>query len=170
MKLSNWIKYILLTGVIILFGYGFILFQYGSIHVKGTLNTKYHKIENSTDKIIETYFFKIRAPNNWIHFFGGYGTEGDPYGAFYTNKGIIHYEYGSWGPDYNEDDDIYGYTVEKDIINRFKISIARNENGETGICIPTQNEMKASMTFYLDKSISNNFEDIIKGINELEFK
>jgi hypothetical protein len=118
MKIRKVIKYILLIGLIVFGGYVFILFQYGSIDISGTLNTKYHKIENSTDQIIETDFFELRTPGNWTHLFGGYGTEGDPYGTFQTRKGVIHYEYGHWVPNYSEDDDIYEYKVEKKSINR----------------------------------------------------
>lgn len=170
MKQRKWIKYILLAGLFVLVGYVLILFQYGSIDFKGTLSTKYHKIENSSDQIIETDFFKLKAPNNWTHLFGGYGTEGDPFGTFQTSKGVIHYEYGHWAPNYNEDNDIYGYKVEKKIINRFQINIAKNKDGETGICIPMQHEMKSSFTLYLDKSVSSNFDELLNGIKELEFK
>ncbi|PCJ64871.1 MAG: hypothetical protein COA58_11395 [Bacteroidetes bacterium] len=170
MNRKKWIKYILLTGFLILVGYAFILFQYGSIDFKGTLSTKYHKIENSTDQIIETNFFKLKTPENWTHLFGGYGTEGDPFGTFQTCKGVIHYEYGHWAPTYNEDDGIYRYTVDKKTINRFQINITKNEEGEIGIHIPMQNEMKSSFTLYLDKSVSNNFDELLNGIKELEFK
>lgn len=170
MKRKKFIRYIFFTGMLLLLGYVFILFQYGSINFKGTLSTKYHKIENSTDQIIETNFFELRTAENWIHIFGGYGTEGDPFGSFQTDTGIVHYEYGHWAPNYNEDDDIYEYKVEQKTINRFKVNIARNTKGEVGICIPKQNEMKTSLTFYMDKSVAKNFEIIIEGIKEIKFK
>jgi len=170
MKLKKLIKYILFIGLLIVIGYFFILFQYGSIDIRSSLRTNYHPIENSTDQIIETDFFELRAPKNWTHLFGGYGDEGDSYGNFQTRKGVIHYEYGNCGPDYSEDDDIYEYIVEQKTINRFQINIARNKKGEIGICIPKQNEMKTSLTFYMDKSVANNFENIIRGIKELKFK
>ena len=170
MKNRKWIKYIFLTGLLIILGYIFILFQYGSIDIQGTINTEYHNIENSTDQIIETDFFKLRTPSSWIHIYGGYGVEGHPYGSFQTSKGVIHYEYSSFGPTYNEDNDIYDYKVEKKIINRFQINIAKNNEGEIGISIPEQNKMRSSLTLYMNKSVTNNFDEIIKGIGELEFK
>ncbi|WP_299438273.1 hypothetical protein [uncultured Aquimarina sp.] len=170
MKSRKWIKYISLVGLLILLGYIFILFQYGSIDIQGTINTEYHKIENSSDRIIETDFFKLRAPSNWIHIYGGYGIEGHSYGVFQTNKGVIHYEYGPFTPLYDNDNEIYEYKVEKKNINRFRINIAKNKQGEIGICIPFQNEMRNSLTLYMSKSVSNNLDEIIKGIRELEFK
>lgn len=169
MKWGKWVKYTLLTGLLVLIGYAFVLFRYGSIDIKGTLSTKYHKIENSTDQIIETDFFKIKTPQNWTHLFGGYGPEGEPFGSFQTNRGVIHYEYGHWAPNYDEDDDISGYTVEKKTINRFRINIAKNEKGETGICIPMQNEMKSTFTLYLNESVSHNFNELLSGIEYLKF-
>ncbi|WP_055436617.1 hypothetical protein [Lacinutrix algicola] len=170
MNRKKLIKYILLIGFLILIGYVFIRVQYGSIDYSGTLSTKYQKIENSTDQIIETDFFELKTPENWTHLFGGYGTEGDPYGNFQTRKGVIHYEYGHWAPNYSEDDDIYEYKVEKKTINRFQVNIAKNKKGEIGICIPKQNEMQTSLTFYLDESVANNFDEIIEGIREIKFK
>lgn len=170
MKPKKLTKYILITGLLILISYVFVLYQYGSIDFKGTLNTNYHKIEKTTDKIIETDFFELRTSENWFHIFGGYGNEGDPYGTFQTENGVIHYEYGHWAPNYNEDNEIYDYKVEHKTINRFRINIARNSKGEIGICIPKQNEMKASLTFYMSKSVGNNFGEIVEAIKELKFK
>jgi len=153
-----------------LVGYVFVLIKYDSIDIKGTLSTKYLKIENSTDQIIETDFFNLKTPNDWTHLFGGYGNEGDPFGTFQTRKGVIQYEYGNWAPSYDEDNDIHRFMVEKKTINRFQINIARNKEGETGICIPMQNEMKSSLTFYMNKSVSNNFDKLLNGIKELKFK
>jgi hypothetical protein len=170
MKLRNVIKYLFLTGLLILVSYVFILYQYHAIDFGGTISTQYHEIENSTDQIIETDYFELRTPENWIHIFSGHGVEGTPYGSFQTSKGVIHYEYGIFVPDYSEDDKIYGYKVEQRNINLFKINIARNTKGEIGICIPRQNEMEFALVFYLDKSVTNNFDEIISGIKELKFK
>ncbi len=170
MKITKRIKYVLLIGVIGFLVYISLSFIYGGFHITGTLSTEYHNIENSSDKIIETNNFSLRTPKYWIHIFGGFGTEGEPYGAFQTPNGIIHYEYSHWAPSYVEDDDIYNYKVEKKSINRFQINIARNDKNETGICIPMQNQMKSSLTFYLDKSVTENYNNLLKGIAEIKFK
>ncbi|WP_117879834.1 hypothetical protein [Aureibaculum luteum] len=170
MKIKKGLKYVFLLGIIGLLFYVSLSFIYGGFDLRGTINTKYHNIENSTDKIIETNNFSLRAPKYWVHIFGGFGTEGDPYGTFQTPNGIIYYEYGYWAPSYEENNEIYNYTVEKQIINRFQINIARNDKNEVGICIPMQNEMKSSLTFYMDKSVTDNYDDLIAGIKEIKFK
>lgn len=133
------------------------------------MRTKYDKIENSNYKIIKTDFFYIGAPKLWIHIFGGHGVEGHPYGSFQTLKGVINYEYGYFAPDYNEDDDIYNYTVEKRQINNYLVNIATDDKGETGICIPAQGNMDFQLTFYMDKSVTRNKKEILKGIEFIDF-
>ncbi len=170
MNIKKGLKYFLGIVLIGLLLFIILLFFYGGFNVKGTINTRYHAIENSSDRIIETNNFSIRTLKYWVHIFGGYGNEGDPWGAFQTPNGIIHYEYGNWGPDYSEDDSVYEYIVEKKLVNRFQINIARNNKNETGICIPVQNEMKRNFTFYMDNSVTDNYEALIEGVKEIEFK
>jgi hypothetical protein len=166
---KSWVYILFLIGVIFLIGFAFVLFKYGSIDLKRTISTKYYIIKDTNEQIIETEFFKIRTPQNWFHIFGGNGNEGDPFGNFQTKMGVIFYEYGPFAPSYDEDDDIYNYKIEKRKVNRFKINIARNNKGETGICIPRQNEMKTSLTFYMIESVTKNFDELMSGIEEIEF-
>lgn len=137
---------------------------------KGTFSTQYESIPGSEIQIIETDYFLIQTPENWIHVFQGHGTEGDPYGLFLTGKGIISYEYGWFGPIYETDSHAYEYTVEKELFGRFAVNIAKNNEGDIGIAIPTQHEMSRDMTFYLDKSVSNNYEELVFAIEHLKFK
>jgi len=118
---------------------------------------------NPKEQIIETEYFELRTPQNWIHIFGGHGVEGDPYGRFITENGVIFYEYGIFPPDYNEDNEIYDYKVDKVHVGRFKVNIARNNRKETGIAILPQHEMDRVLTFYLDESVTKNFNNLIKG-------
>lgn len=142
----------------------------GELNIKGTILTEYHDTDNPEEHTIETQYFKITTPNNWIHIFSGHGEEGDPYGLFLTGTGAILYEYGMWAPDYSEDNDIYGYVVSNRKVGRFKLNIAKNDKNEIGIAIPPQHEMKTHMTFYMDEAVTNNFEELIEGIKLLEFK
>ncbi|MEP2447111.1 MAG: hypothetical protein ABJI69_07780 [Balneola sp.] len=128
---------------------------------KGTFSTKYESIPDSNSQIIETDYFLIHTPDNWIHILHGHGDEGDPYGIFITGKGIISYEYGLFGPLYEKDDQIYEYEVEKEFFGRFTVNIATNQKNETGIAIPAQFEMSRHMTFYLGKSVSKNYDERI---------
>lgn len=165
-------KRVVILGVLIMlvfFAFTSLAFLFG-FDPKGTFSTRYDSIPESDFQIIETYYFQIQTPENWIHIFHGHGYEGDPYGLFFTGKGIISYEYGFFGPIYNEDDQIYDYKVEKNVFGRFAVNIARNNNDETGIAIPSQHEMTRHMTFYLDKSVSNNYEEIVHAIENLKFK
>jgi len=168
MKLSPK-KIIVVLGVVVALIFLVVVFLFG-FDPKGTFTTQYESIPNSNIQIIETDYFLIQTPKNWIHILHGHGYEGDPYGFFFTGKGIVSYEYGWFGPTYDEDDLIYNYKVDKEFFGRFSVNIARNNSGETGIAIPAQYEMSRNMTFYLDKSVSNNYEELLYAIENLKFK
>ena len=170
MSVRKWATYILIIGVVTLALYIITVFIYGPIHIKGTLGTKYHQLENSSDKIIETDFLKLRAPSDWIHIFSGYGVEGDPYGSFQTKNGVIHYEYGMFAPIYEKDNEVYGYKVRKEQVGKYEVNIATNQENEMGIAVPAQHEMKRSLTFYMDDAVTDNYQAIIKIIEEIEYK
>ncbi|MCC5916865.1 MAG: hypothetical protein JJU02_06000 [Cryomorphaceae bacterium] len=135
-----------------------------------TIKTKYSKTDNRNIQIIETDFFKIKTPKNWIHISSGFGIEGDPYGYFWTKEGRIHYEYGFFGPSYKIDNEIYKYGVEKRKIGRFEVNIATNNKNETGIAILPQLEMNRTMTFYMDESVTANLDALLEALEEIEFK
>lgn len=146
-----------------------ISFFSNEINLKGTLSTEYIQISDSDSQIIKTDFFEIETPKNWIHIFGGYGIEGEPYGRFMTGKGMISYEYGLFAPDYNEDSDVDQYKVDRIQFGRFQVNVARNNENETGIAIPRQNEMQRMLTFYLSESVTNNYQELKSGIETLKF-
>lgn len=155
--------------LIVLTGLFYLTGEYLQIEIKGTINTKYTRIEDSEHKIIETEYFKLLAPKSWFHIFSGYGVEGDPYGYFWTKKGLIHYEYGRFGPDYDKLDVLDEFKKSKKKVNRFLVNIAINEKKETGIAIPVQNEMSRSFTFYASESVTSNYNDLLNSIAHLEF-
>ena len=167
-KRNRIIIFSLILGVLLI-SFLFLIFFSNEINLKGTLSTEYIKTNDPNSQIIETDFFEIETPKNWIHIFGGYGMEGEPYGRFMTGKGMIYYEYGFFAPDYNEDCDIYHYKVDKKQIGRFQVNVARNNENETGIAIPRQNEMNRMLTFYMSESVTNNYQDLKRGIETLKF-
>lgn len=167
---KKWIKYTAIITLVIMVLQLLIYIQYGSIDVKGTLATQYHNTKNPSQQIIETQHFSMLTPKHWVHVLGGYGTEGNPFGSFITRKGIIHYEYGLWSPSYQQYSQQFENSPEERIINRFNIQIIQNKKEEKAIIIPMQNEMKYPFCFYMDRSIANNFDEIISGIKEIEFK
>jgi hypothetical protein len=87
-----------------------------------------------------------------------------------TGNGMIFYEYGFFPPDYDEDNDIYNYKVNKRQVGRFRVNIARNDKNETGIAVLPQYEMDCVLTFYIDESVTKNFDHLIEGIKSLKFK
>ena len=172
MKLKQPYKRVLIIGSAILFIFILLvgLKTIIGIDFKETNKTKYLNSNEKNKQIIETTFFTIKTPKNWIHISSGFGVEGDPYGFFWTKEGRIHYEYGIFGPGYEIDDEIYKYKVEKKKIGRLEINIATNESNETGIAILPQFEMNRTMTFYMDKSITANLDDLLDGLEEIRFK
>jgi hypothetical protein len=170
MSIRKWTSYILILGGVVLATCISTLFIYGPIDIEGTLKTEYHQVNNSSSKLIETDFLTLRAPSDWIHIFGGYGEEGDPFGSFQTRNGVISYEYGFYAPDYSEDSDAYRYKVKKTMAGKYQINIATNEKNEMGISIPMQYDMKNPLTFYMDDAVTDNFQTLIKVIEEIEYK
>jgi len=166
LKIKKIIIYTLIFTLAIIVGYFIVLINYGTIDIKETFETKYHKIENTSDKIIETKYFKIRTPKTWTHISNGYSNEGGSVGRLMTGNGHIHYEYGHFAPVYNDYD---GVTTKK-TVNRFQINITKDKINQTGICIPTQNEMTSHFSFYMDKTVTNNLEILLNGIKKIEFK
>jgi len=145
-------------------------FKYDRIDLLGTLGTKYYKIKQSQDQMIVTDFFRLRTPNSWWHLDSGVGVEGHPYGSFFTPQGSISYEYGDFAPLYLENDSLNQYQVQRHQIDRFDVFVARNQNGEVGITIPAQHEMRYHLTFDFGLAVAENLDLLLAGIKDLEFK
>lgn len=162
---NKWLNGALIFAAILFATYGTIVFKYGAIDFPETFRTKYHAIENTNFQFIETRFFKIKTPEDWYHIFSGYGEEGEPFGTFQTDKGIIYYEYNILG----------GYenysprkTFEERKINRFNVAIDKHADESWNVAIPLQNEMKANL--HLTSMEEENLADILTSIETISFK
>lgn len=132
-----------------------------------TFSTNYSR--NDSNKIISTSHFQIVTPKNWIHIFHCYGEEGEAVGSFITGTGLIRYEYGMFSNPF-EIDSIFVFSNDTLTANRFWINIGYNDEGETGIHIPRQEEMEWPFSFFMSKSCTDNVDEIINGIRQMEFK
>lgn len=139
----------------------------GGINIKETLDTKYDESNNS--QTIETNQFKIATPTNWIHIFRGYGNEGNACGSFWTDKGIISYDYGIFTNNY-ETDSTSVFSSDSIQANRFIVIVGKNLKNEIGIYIPRQHEMEWSFSFYMSEACALNYDDLLLGISTMEFK
>lgn len=170
MRFKKIIKYVLLISFVFLLGYFFKLVRYGSIDLDETLNTKYYDIENSDYQIVGTRYFDMKILKSWIHIFNGYGNEANAVGLFETRWDVVNYEYSDWAPNYENEYPELGYKIKYDTIGRFKVCIVVNKNNETGIYINKQYEMEYPFSFYMSKSVTENYGDIVVAIKELKFK
>ena len=132
-----------------------------------TFSTKY--LRNDSTKIISTSHFQIVTPKDWIHIFHCYGDEGEAVGSFVTRNGLIRYEYGMFSNPF-EIDSIFVFVNDTMTANRFWINIGYNEDNETGIHIPRQNEMEWPFSIFMSKACSKNKSQLIYGIKQIEFK
>lgn len=161
-------KYLLLSLFIIVSIHFLLSFYIGGINYKETLKTKYHLLDNK--QIIETSHFKIETPKNWIHIFNGYGEEADASGVFITRNGLVSYEYGMFSNSFRIDS-IFFFSRDSLIANRFHIYLGYNKTKtEAGIYIPLQHEMEWSFSFFMSKACFKNKDELIKGIQKMEFK
>lgn len=159
------VKYVVILTTIIFLLYGIIVLFFGGIDIKGTFDTKYTKIENSDYQIIQTKFFRIKTPLSWVHIFGGFGIEANPYGGFITPKGIISYEIGPWAPDY-EIDSIWTFSGRVDTINMLVVTTGLNKTqDEIGISVSNM-EGGLNLTFYMSGAVKRNYNDIVFGLSE----
>lgn len=132
-----------------------------------TFQTKYTNLDST--KLITTKDFRIETPKNWWHIFNCIGEEGESVGSFITPNGVMEYEYGIFSNSF-EVDSIFVFQRDSIIINRFLIYVAKNEQGETAIHIPVQNEMTFGFSFFMSKACSENIDELIVAIKNIEFK
>ena len=55
-------------------------------------------------------------------------------------------------------------------MNRFIIYVGKNDNNESGVCIPRQHEMEYSFSIFMSQACSDNLSDIVEGIKQMRFK
>ena len=147
--MKKYIKWsILLLLILFLIHIGFV-FLFGGIEYKGTFLTKYEK-RNKLQNII-TQHFEIVTPKNWIHIFRGYG---EAIAAFLTKSGKLEYEYGIFSNPFNIDS-IFVFSRDSIITNRFIIYVGKNDNNESGICIPRQHEMEYPFSILMSQACSD---------------
>ena len=166
-KLKKYLKWGCLLLLIFLAIHISLVLIFGGIDYKGTLSTKYEAKGNLQK--ITTQQFEIVLPKGWFHLFGGYGIEGEAFGRFLTKSGKLEYEYGIFSNPF-EVDSIFVFSRDSIVANRFTVYIGKNENNETGIYIPRQNEMEFPFSFFMSSFCTKHLNEIVEGIKQMEFK
>lgn len=164
----NKIIKISLASILIVVIAGF-LFDLFSINITSTLETKYLESNNPNKHIIQTSFFRMETPKDWINISSGFGSHGEQIGYIITPKGSIFYEYGILVNSYNPKFSSYDssdYYLKK--VGRFELDIIQDRQ-EIGISIAPQNEMGFVFSLHKSSAVKDNFQEIIEGLVTIEF-
>ncbi len=167
--MRKFIKWSIIAAVCAVLIYFLLEIGFGGIDFRRTLNTNYynHSSDGKT-KVIETSHFRLRAPSDWIHIFHGYGDEMNATGSFWTKHGLISYDYGSF-VNYHQIDSVSIFSRDSLKANRFLVYIGYGVENKAGIYIPSQNEMEFSLSFSQRESVFKNLNEIISGVESMEF-
>ena len=146
----------------------YVEYKSGTIDYRGTWMTEYSRTGNSKYHQVETSWSIIETPKNWRHIALITRCPPGTVGAFWTNHGLINYEYGIYAPVYEEDPNS-AYSVRIDTSSNIQLYIAK-DNESIGIHIPQQEGMSSGLTFWSTSTDSALTNELIASMKKIRYK